>query len=230
MATLLTVTPVVLDEAIAVVAAHLPPRLRQAVDWQTSDEDSLWRELIASILGSAVSFEQAYRALSALDAGGLTSPPTEQNIYQAQLLTCLQRVGYRFPVSRSSHIAETAQRIYGTKRTLRTLLLEYSDPMAARRHLISLCLGLGPKQASLFLRNIGYKDFAVLDRHLLSYLRFMRLIDENIYTASSLVKYERLEQLAEENALRLSLSLAEFDLAVWVTMRALNGASARWVS
>src|SRR5690348_14688695 len=186
-------TPTILEEAVVGVAAQLPPRLRVAIDWRTIDERRLWRELIASILGSAVSFEQGIRALTLLDSAGLTNPPNRLINYQADLEACLRRARYRFPACRSQHIANTAKRIYGVNTSLRTVLLQFSDPITARRRLVTLCVGLGPKQASLFLRNIGYNDFAVLDRHVLAYLRRMRFIEESVTAASSFATYEKLE-------------------------------------
>jgi len=215
-------TPAILDKAVLSVAAHLPHRVRRPIDWRDTDESHLWRELVASILGSAVPYEQAYRALSTLDDAGFTRIPSDLSTHRLGVEGCLRTVGYRFPASRSSHICATSERLYGAGTTLHSFLLACEDPMAARRRLVSACLGIGPKQASLFLRNIGYQDFAVLDRHLLAYLKFVGAIERDATAASSIGEYERVEQLAHKNADRLSLTQIEFDLAVWVTMRTIR--------
>jgi len=224
------ITTTVLDEAVKKVAAHLPARLRTLPDWRISTEANLWRELVASILGSAVSFEHALRALLALESAGLTKPPVSTTQYQEAVEVRLRTAGYRFPRRRAVHVAETARRVYGTGKNLRTLLIEWKDSKDARRELVALCMGIGPKQASLFLRNIGYDELAVLDRHVLAYLQRRSSLGERFAATSSLDKYECLEEITRENAKRLSLSVAEFDLAVWVTMRVVNGVQHQWDS
>jgi len=220
----------VIDEAVLEVAAHLPDRMRSQESWRRRGEQGLWRELVGAILGSAVSYEHAVLALSLLDEHGLNAPSCEIGLRQADIERSLRLAGYRFPALRSRQIAESASAIYGASSNLQSILHRYADAMTARRGLVALCPGLGPKQASLFLRNIGFHDLAVLDRHVLAYLEHRRLVARRDLRVHSVKRYEVVEQIVIGVAAELGLTVADFDLAVWVTVRASIGGARQWVS
>jgi|SRR5882672_5291763 len=220
----------IINEAVLEVAAHLPTRVRNSGNWHGKPESELWRELVGAILGSAVSFEQAVLALSKLDSENLTTPSRGLGRQQGKIEQCLRFAGYRFPVSRSQQIAASATAIYDGAQTLQSVLMSYVNATTARRGLVDLCPGIGPKQASLFLRNIGYHDLAVLDRHVIAYLQYCRLITGGNVVISSVQRYELLERIVVNAASRLGLTVADFDLAVWITVRAIRGTCRQWDS
>jgi N-glycosylase/DNA lyase len=220
----------VIDETIIEVAAHLPDRLNKKVHWQRKGEQYLWRELVGAILGSAVSYEGALAALSFLDAHGLTIPSAVLSTKQVEIERSLRLAGYRFPVLRSRQIARSAAAIYGVSSDLQGVLRRYDDPMAARRGLVELCPGLGPKQASLFLRNVGYHDLAVLDRHILTYLQHRCMVARRKLVVNSVKRYEVVEEIVLGIAAEFGLTVANFDLAVWITVRVACGTSRPWDS
>ena len=76
--------------------------------------------------------------------------------------------------------------------------------------------GLGYKEASHFLRNVGYKDIAILDRHILRVLHENEIIQE---TPKQLTRrrYFMIENLMQNIAEDLDISLAELDLFLWHT-------------
>ncbi len=219
----MTTVPIsIIDEAVLEVAAHLPTRVRNVTSWRCRQENELWRELVGAILGSAVSFEHAVSALSMLNTEGLITPSCRLARQQSRIEQCLRCAGYRFPALRSRHIAASATAIYGESKTLHDILASYPDPVKARRGLVDLCPGVGAKQASLFLRNVGYHDLAVLDRHVLTYLRHRQLVTERNVAVSSMERYEFLERIVVNAAAELGLTVADFDLAVWITVRAIR--------
>jgi N-glycosylase/DNA lyase len=220
----------IINEAVLEVAAHLPTHVRNRGTWRGKPESELWRELVGAILGSAVSFEQAIAALLKLDNQNLTTPSQELGRQQSEIEQCLRIAGYRFPVSRARQIAASASAIYDGAKTLQSVLVSYTDATAARRGLISLCPGIGPKQASLFLRNIGYDDLAVLDRHVLAYLQYCQLISPGNVVISSVQRYEVFERIVANAAGSLGLTVADFDLAVWITVRVIRGNYRQWDS
>ena len=57
-------------------------------------------------------------------------------------------------------------------------LNKIKNPYKKRDFLIENVKGLGLKEASHFLRNIGYKNLAILDRHILKNLLKLKIIDE----------------------------------------------------
>lgn len=73
----------------------------------------------------------------------------------------------------------------------------------------------------MFLRNIGYSaDLAVLDTHVLRYMRWMGLTDRAEPYVQNLKTYEDLEHVFRDHVRDLGFAVGDYDLAVWVTMRA----------
>jgi len=86
-----------------------------------------------------------------------------------------------------------------------------------REYLVKKVRGLGYKEASHFLRNIGYKDVAIVDRHILRFLFSHGLVS---FKGKTLTKkrYLEAERVLEAIAKKLDLSLAELDLYIWYMM------------
>ncbi|MEM1545505.1 MAG: N-glycosylase/DNA lyase [Candidatus Methanomethylicia archaeon] len=83
-----------------------------------------------------------------------------------------------------------------------------------REWLVENVKGLGYKEASHFLRNIGRDDVAIIDRHVLRYLHKNNYIDKipgNLSRKTYLEIEKILEDIADEN----DLNLAELDLYIW---------------
>lgn len=76
--------------------------------------------------------------------------------------------------------------------------------------------GLGYKEASHFLRNIGFKDLAIIDRHIINYLEKKGLIEK----PKTLTKrrYLECERILSAIADRLGITVAELDLYIWYLM------------
>src|SRR5436190_4548778 len=77
----------------------------------------------------------------------------------------------RFFVKKAHYIVATIENIYMNNLTIKKILKSEDCAQEARKNIIKYSYGLGPKQASMFLRNIGYyADFAVLDKHVIEYM------------------------------------------------------------
>jgi len=80
--------------------------------------------------------------------------------------------------------------------------------------------GFGPKQASLYLRRIGYcADLAVLDIHILDYLRLSQGSAPQPSYLSRISSYELIEAEFRDIANDFGFGLGRVDLAMWITMR-----------
>ncbi|MCI5210755.1 MAG: hypothetical protein D3910_18655, partial [Candidatus Electrothrix sp. ATG2] len=91
--------------------------------------------------------------------------------------------------------------------------------------------GFGPKQASLYLRRIGYcADLAVLDTHIVDYLRLAKEIEISPYKLSRVESYEKCEHIFVDIAKKFGRPVGQLDLAMWVTMRAAKQGTISWVS
>src|SRR3954470_23961588 len=96
-----------IELAVLKVAHALPERFKLRSQWQDFSEDQLWSEMVASILGSAVSYEQAIRALTALQAADYLRPNVLEDSETLAIAKCLANSGYRFPNTRARCIAQT---------------------------------------------------------------------------------------------------------------------------
>ena len=76
-------------------------------------------------------------------------------------------------------------------------------------------LGLGYKEASHFLRNIGLgEDLAILDRHILKNLVLLGVIDE-VPSSLSRKTYLDIERRMTEFSKRLGINMGQLDLLLW---------------
>ena len=85
-----------------------------------------------------------------------------------------------------------------------------------REKLVKMIKGLGMKEASHFLRNIGFKDVAIVDFHIIDLLKREGLTDFDRKTSGlSKGKYLEIEGVLEKLGKELGMNLAELDLYLW---------------
>lgn len=229
-----------INNGIREVCIALRERYRRLTQcWKTMTEPDLWRELVACILGSRVRFEVAHAAVERLEKQGLFRKPQASPCFQQyehQVMEALlwrdaagTNRAYPFPRSRAKQIRQAAERLYGVGITLHSMLSSSHNVRDVRRRLIMEIPGLGPKQASLFLRNIGFTaHVAVLDTHVLTYMHLIGLNESTAKCVSALPKYEALERAFVEHAYSFGCDPDYFDLAVWVVMRVAKGGQRKW--
>ena len=82
-----------------------------------------------------------------------------------------------------------------------------------REWLVNNIKGLGYKEASHFLRNIGYKDYAIIDFHILDLLEENKLIKKQ--KTINKKTYIEIENVLKKLANQTKLNLAELDLYLW---------------
>ena len=220
-----------IEYAIRDVCVALEETERASTCWSRQSEDALWRELVSCILGSRVRFEAAHAAVERMDDMRLLSSSRRTSRfdqYEQDTVTALSG-GYPFYRMRANQIRRAAEYLYGTRGAIRDLLGRASDVRVARRLLAAEVSGLGPKQASLFLRNIGYaKHVAILDVHVLTYMNWVGLTNAPLKSVSTIRKYEILEDSFIEHACSFGCTPDQFDLAVWVVVKVAKEESKSW--
>jgi N-glycosylase/DNA lyase len=112
------------------------------------------------------------------------------------------------------HTREYLKRHCGLK--LRGLLASFDSPVARRDFLAKnkAIKGLGYKESSHFLRNIGFRGYAILDKHILNSLREMGVITKRMrpITRKGYLEIEqRLARFAEE----IGIDMDHLDLLLW---------------
>lgn len=83
-----------------------------------------------------------------------------------------------------------------------------------RDFLVESIKGLGHKEASHFLRNVGYRDYAILDRHILKNLLKLKVIKEMPRKLDK-KKYLDIERKFKEFSKKVKIPMDELDLLFW---------------
>jgi len=198
-------------------------------------EEYLWHELVSCILGSKVPFEQAQATTNHLINTNLITVNDclrnglefEGRIIESLTHPITLTVGisslsfkYRYPRLRANHIRRTAESIYEENGSIKNILDSTRDPSEMRIRIMQSSVGIGPKQSSLFLRNIGFTDkLAILDTHVLRYMFLMGMINVATKAVSTIARYQEIEGHLKSYTNKLGANLAYFDTAIWVTMR-----------
>lgn len=95
------------------------------------------------------------------------------------------------------------------------MVLGDQTPYEKREWLVKNVIGMGYKEASHFLRNIGLgSEFAILDRHILRLLYHFKKTP-GVVTSLSRKEYFRLERVFIEFAEELAIPVAHLDLLFW---------------
>ncbi|MEM0134292.1 MAG: N-glycosylase [Thermoplasmatales archaeon] len=164
-----------------------------------ADLDEKFSELVFCTLTANTSAEMGMRCQEYLDE---VQKYDEENLRKS-LIKC----HYRFPNTRSRFIASNFQR--------RNLLTEIMQSEERRSLLIENYIGIGMKEASHFLRNTGYFQYPILDKHIQRFL-------SNYYGREVKIKnkrdYEREEKLFLDISTRHGLEPGIMDLVVWYLM------------
>lgn len=174
-----------------------------------ASEEEIFEELVFCIFTAGTS---AKMGLSALRAVRGILPGASEDELRAKL-----RGVYRFPNVRSKHVVHTRNYLadrYGLM--LRPLLLSFEDPME-RRDFFALnkdIKGLGFKEASHFLRNVGFRGYAILDKHILQCL-FELGVTESARAPHSRSKYIEIESRFKKFTEKNGFDFDEMDLFLW---------------
>jgi len=126
-----------------------------------------------------------------------------------QLSKRLKELGHRFPNTRAKFIVEARKH----KKELLNILNGIKEDSLIREWLAKNVKGLGLKESSHFLRNIGRNNCAIIDFHIVDILNEHKLI-KNFKTMSK-KKYIEVEEILNELANKLDMSLGELDLYLW---------------
>lgn len=228
-------SPERIRHAVGVVGVEIDRRLRDEGVLPRTEAD-LWTELSCCVLSSQVPYSLAQAASARLHASeiflDLNQTPDRLEAAIVDLLTeSLDVEGdqrrYRFPNSRARQLAVTWDAVRRDGGGLIDLLEGFADHHAGRAWFVQHAPGLGPKQSSMFLRNIGATyELAVLDRHVMNYMAVVGL-SEAAPAARSMSAYVREERVLSAHAQEFGLPVGLLDWAVWIVMRVAGSAPAK---
>ena len=127
-----------------------------------------------------------------------------------QVVETLRTQGHRFAEKRAEYIVTARELAH----TLKGTIQGFQNVKAAREWLAKGVKGLGWKESSHFLRNVGYLDVAIIDRHIVSNMVDHGILEERpkSITKRRYIEYER---ILAEVARRVGMTLGEMDLYLW---------------
>ncbi len=127
-----------------------------------------------------------------------------------QVVETLKTQGHRFAEKRAEYIFNARTFVPTLKETIQS----FQDIKAAREWLAKNVKGIGWKESSHFLRNVGYLDVAIIDRHIISNMVDHGILEERPKSITKR-RYLEYEGILAEVARRVGMTLGEMDLYLW---------------
>jgi N-glycosylase/DNA lyase len=177
--------------------------------WEAGSDERLWEELVYCIFTAGASARMGLRSVEAVRHLLLTGD-------QAALTQALQGV-HRYPAARPGYIVVTREYLHeDCGMRLRERLESFDDALARRDWLARerRIKGLGYKEASHFLRNVGFGGYAILDKHILRSLAELGVI-KSPEPPTTRLRYLETEERLRQFAHDVVIDFDELDLVLW---------------
>lgn len=202
-------------------------------NWNGLNEYQTWKELCFCLLSGNVAFELVKSTINVLEKNGfldykwiLEDKSSEQMIFQlfnGPNFEPKKKDGglrkYRYPQKRSEEITKAAKILYSNS-SIKEILKDAISDVDVRNFLAKKVPGIGIKESSHFLRNIGYsKSLAIIDVHVLNFLKQNHFVNPLEMSTMTESRYEKLEIILQNLAEFHGLELNTLDLAIWHYMR-----------
>lgn len=167
-------------------------RIRQFKAVRNKGEDALFTELCFCLMTANFDAARAIKIQNDIGKGFL-------NLSEKDLTKELKRLGHRFYNKRAEFIVKA-------RKHAKSLKLD-------RDWLVENVKGLGYKESSHFLRNVGCDDYAIIDFHIIDILVENKLIRRP--KTLNKKRYLEIEKILKKLADASRLTLAELDFYLW---------------
>jgi len=177
---------------------------------EASDE-RLFEELTFCIYTAGASAKMGLRSVERVRSVFMTGS-------QKEIEHALERT-HMWPEQRAERLYQTREYLSQHCKLRMRELLEGFSSADERRDFFAAnpgIRGIGYKEASHFLRNIGYRGYAILDKHILARLAEFEVI-ESPKPASTKKKYVAIEEKMKGFAQQVRIDFDELDLLLWYT-------------
>lgn len=176
-------------------------RIKEFKEIDRESSDDLFNELCFCVLTANFNAEKCIKIQREIG-------DEFQTLSEEELAKKLAKLGHRYPNTRAKYISESAK----YKDSLINII-QSSDGKELREWLVKNIKGFGYKEASHFLRNIGFDDYAIIDFHIIDILVRYNLIKRP--KSLSKKRYLEIENTLKDITRKLDFSLAELDLYLW---------------
>jgi N-glycosylase/DNA lyase len=176
-------------------------RIGEFKELNKKPSDELFKELCFCILTANFNAEKSIKIQNEIGACFLDNSEDE-------LAKKLKNLGHRYPNTRAKYISESRK----YKESLKEVI-QFNDKQKLREWIVNNVNGLGYKESSHFLRNIGFDDFAIIDFHIVDILVKHNLIKRPKTLTKT--RYLEIENMLRTIGKKTNLTLAELDLYLW---------------
>ncbi len=186
-------------------------RLEEFKSIINKSDEKIFSELAFCILVPQSKATTSWNAVQALEKNNLLTKGEYDKVRPF-----LQAV--RFPENKTKYLLEARELFESNGKIQIKNKFNHikDDPIAFREWLLENVKGLGMKETSHFIRNIGMSknQLAILDVHILKNLKNFGVIDE-IPKSLTKKKYLEIEQKIKQFANEIKIPLDELDLLLW---------------
>lgn len=177
------------------------------VSVETPDDNRIFEELCFCILTANTSAEMGMRAIDNIRSILINGSP-------AEMAKRLEGV-YRFNNIRPEYIVHARNYLTNSiSFKLREKLLSIKDKNELRDFIVENIKGIAYKEASHFLRNVGFKGYAILDKHIINSMFEFGLIDKP-ERPKNRKEYLEMEEKFKAFCLKVGIDIDEMDLLLW---------------
>ena len=184
------------------VSDTVEKRIEQFSSVFRSGINEIFKELCFCIMTANCGAKKCIEVQHNINDGFLTF--TEDELKEA-----FKEFGYRFPNIRAEYIIEARNYLTELESKLNSNIREID----LRNWIVNNIKGLGYKEASHFLRNIGYKNFAIIDFHIIDLLVNYDIIERPKTLTKK--KYMEIESILKKLGDKINLDMGPLDLYLW---------------
>ncbi|MGC8977420.1 MAG: N-glycosylase/DNA lyase [Candidatus Ratteibacteria bacterium] len=172
-------------------------------------EEKIFYELCFCLLTPQSKARNCWKSIEYLKRKNLIFNGSEDDIKEA-----LKNV--RFRNKKAYYLVYTRNLFFKNKKlSIKPVIKSFKNLYDLREYLVKNIKGLGYKEASHFLRNIGFGNkIAILDRHILKNLKELKVIDK-IPRSLNKNKYIEIEKKFIEFSYKIGIKPSELDLLLW---------------
>jgi len=174
---------------------------------ETKDDHRIFEELAFCIFTANASAEMGMKSVDAIRSILISGTPQEMT----------RRIEgiHRFANVRPQYIVHTREHLKNLINfELKKKILSFKDKNELREYFAANAKGLAYKESSHFLRNIGFKGYAILDKHIINSLHEFGVLETNEKPKNA-KEYLEIEQKFIDFSRDVGIGTDELDLLLW---------------
>jgi len=201
------------EKEILAVYEKIKPQIVEKLEgfkatWKSGNEN-VFKEMVFCLLTPQSKAEVCWQTTEEIFGDG--------SVYDASAEVLANKlIRVRFRNNKARYIIELRNRfVKNGKPDVKDFILELGDDYDKRDWFVKNVKGYGMKEASHFLRNVGFGDkIAILDRHILRNLVDLGVID-SLPVSINPNRYKEIESNFLLYSQKINIPLSHFDFVIW---------------